>query len=59
MFFALIGDRKGFSTVQPRLLSRASSIPGLGIEPTSDVPTKSTPVYTHSSRASLEVMQLH
>ncbi len=43
MFFALIGDRKGFSTVQPRLLSRDSSIPGLGIEPASVISLPSTP----------------
>src|SRR5690606_5177656 len=51
---------------QPRLLSDASSVPGLGIEPASVAPTKSTPIYTHSSRAPWrqcncidETMRLH
>ncbi len=55
-FFALIGARNGRSTSSA---FRGQFNSCLGIEPASDAPTKSTPIYTHSSRASLEVMQLH
>ncbi len=55
-FFGLIGGRNAASTPFA-FWGQFNS--GLGIEPESGAPAKSTPIYTHSSRASLEAMQLH
>ena len=51
-----IGTRKGRSTSSA---FRRQFNSCLGIEPASDAPTKCTPIYTHSSRVSLDAMQLH